>query len=46
VHASEPDAFAAQVSALGTGTTLLVDTYEEEQAIRTAVEVAGSRLGV
>jgi nicotinate phosphoribosyltransferase len=45
VHASERDAFAAQVSALGTGTTLLVDTFDEEQAIRIAVEVAGPRLG-
>jgi nicotinate phosphoribosyltransferase len=45
VHGSERDAFAAQVAALGAGTTLLVDTFEEEPAIRTAVEVAGPALG-
>lgn len=45
VHASEQEAFAAQVGVLGAGTTLLVDTFEEEQAIRIAVEVAGPRLG-
>ncbi|BEP13013.1 nicotinate phosphoribosyltransferase [Acidothermaceae bacterium B102] len=41
----EKDAFAAQVRALGPGTTLLVDTYDIEQGIRTAVEVAGTALG-
>ena len=30
---------------LGAGTTLLVDTYDVEQGIRTAVEVAGPELG-
>ena len=44
-HASEREAFAAQVATLGTGTTLLVDTYDTEQGIRTAVEVAGLELG-
>jgi nicotinate phosphoribosyltransferase len=44
-HASEREAFAAQVATLGTGTTLLVDTYDTEQGIRTAVEVAGTSLG-
>jgi nicotinate phosphoribosyltransferase len=44
-HRSERDAFAAQVRALGTGTTLLVDTYEIEDGIRTAVQVAGPELG-
>jgi nicotinate phosphoribosyltransferase len=44
-HATEREAFAAQVAALGTGTTLLVDTYDTEQGIRTAVEVAGTGLG-
>jgi hypothetical protein len=33
------------VAALGPGTTLLVDTYDTEQGIRTAVEVAGTGLG-
>ncbi len=42
---SECAAFEAQVSAQGSGTTLLVDTYDIEAGIRTAVEVAGPRLG-
>ncbi|HEY1700358.1 MAG TPA: nicotinate phosphoribosyltransferase [Trebonia sp.] len=45
VHSSEHDAFAAQISSLGTGTTLLVDTYNVEEAVRTAVSVAGPGLG-
>ena len=44
-HGDERAAFAAQVEALGTGTTLLVDTYDVERGIRTAVEVAGPELG-
>jgi nicotinate phosphoribosyltransferase len=44
LHDSEADAFTAQVNALGTGTTLLVDTYDITQGIATAVEVAGPRL--
>lgn len=39
-HRTERDAFAAQMRTWGTGTTLLVDTYDIEQGIRTAVEVA------
>lgn len=42
---TEVEAFEAQVSALGTGTTLLVDTYDIEQGIRNAVQVAGTELG-
>ena len=45
VHDSEPEAFAAQVDSLGTGTTLLVDTYDVMEGVRTAVEVAGPALG-
>jgi nicotinate phosphoribosyltransferase len=41
----ERDAFASQVRALGSGTSLLVDTYDTEQGIRTAVDVAGPGLG-
>jgi nicotinate phosphoribosyltransferase len=44
-HDSEREAFAAQLDALGTDTTLLVDTYDVADAVRTAVELAGSRLG-
>ncbi|MBK0420366.1 nicotinate phosphoribosyltransferase [Leucobacter sp. CSA1] len=45
LHDSERDAFEAQVAALGPSTTLLVDTYDIEQGVRTAVEVAGRELG-
>jgi nicotinate phosphoribosyltransferase len=45
VHASERDAFAAQLDALGPDTTLLVDTYDVATAVRTAVELAGPGLG-
>ena len=45
LHDVEAAAFAAQVAALGAGTTLLVDTYDITQGIRTAVEVAGPELG-
>ena len=44
-HTDERTAFAAQVMALGPGTTLLVDTFDVEQGIRTAVDVAGRDLG-
>jgi nicotinate phosphoribosyltransferase len=45
LHDDEESAFRAQVATLGTGTTLLVDTYDVEQGIRTAVAVAGPELG-
>ena len=45
LHDDEAAAFRAQLASLGTGTTLLVDTYDTEQGIRTAVEVAGPELG-
>jgi nicotinate phosphoribosyltransferase len=45
VHDDERAAFEAQVASLGAGTTLLVDTYDVEQGVRTAVEVAGTQLG-
>ncbi|QDQ99354.1 nicotinate phosphoribosyltransferase [Tomitella fengzijianii] len=41
----ESAAFRAQVDALGTGTTLLVDTYDIAEGVRRAVEVAGTGLG-
>jgi nicotinate phosphoribosyltransferase len=44
-HADEAEAFAAQVIAQGVETTLLVDTYDLEEGIRTAVRVAGRDLG-
>ncbi len=45
LHDTEAAAFQAQVSALGVDTTLLVDTYDIAAGIRTAIEVAGPRLG-
>src|SRR3954463_2218359 len=45
LHDSESDAFRAQVSSLGTGTTLLVDTYDIREAVRAGVEIAGPELG-
>jgi nicotinate phosphoribosyltransferase len=45
LHDDEAAAFRAQVDTLGVGTTLLVDTYDVERGIRTAVEVAGPELG-
>jgi nicotinate phosphoribosyltransferase len=44
LHDSEAEAFAAQVAALGTDTTLVVDTYDISQGIATAIEVAGPGL--
>ncbi|MEU1667810.1 nicotinate phosphoribosyltransferase [Streptomyces sparsogenes] len=45
LHDTERDAFTAQVDSLGSGTTLLVDTFDVAEAVRTAVEVAGTELG-
>ena len=45
LHDSEEDAFRAQISSLGTGTTLLVDTYDVTEAVRLGVELAGPELG-
>jgi len=45
LHDSEEEAFRAQVEAMGPGTTLLVDTYDIEKGIDTAVRVAGTSLG-
>nr|WP_281370058.1 nicotinate phosphoribosyltransferase [Naumannella cuiyingiana] len=42
---SEREAFRAQLDALGTGTTLLVDTYDVAEAVRTGIELAGGELG-
>ncbi len=44
LHDDEASAFASQVATLGHETTLLVDTYDISQGIRTAVEVAGPGL--
>ncbi|MGH3712906.1 MAG: nicotinate phosphoribosyltransferase [Micromonosporaceae bacterium] len=44
LHDAETDAFAGQIAALGTETTLLVDTYDITQGIRNAIAVAGPKL--
>ncbi|MDS1270509.1 nicotinate phosphoribosyltransferase [Lipingzhangella sp. LS1_29] len=45
LHGTEREAFAAQLSALGPGTTLLVDTYDVTAATRIGIELAGTELG-
>jgi nicotinate phosphoribosyltransferase len=45
LHDSEEAAFRAQVAALGSGTTLLVDTFDVTRAVELAVKVAGTGLG-
>lgn len=45
LHDTEEEAFRVQVASLGTGTTLLVDTYDIAEAVRTGVAVAGPELG-
>jgi len=45
LHDTEEDAFRAQVATLGTGTTLLVDTYDIRTGVDTAIRVAGTGLG-
>ncbi|MBO0844845.1 MAG: nicotinate phosphoribosyltransferase [Nocardioides sp.] len=45
VHDTEAEAFRAQVTSLGSGTTLLVDTYDIREAVALGVEIAGPDLG-
>ena len=45
LHDSEREAFAAQLKSLGTDTTLLLDTYDVEEALAVAVELGGVELG-
>ncbi|MGH3098643.1 MAG: nicotinate phosphoribosyltransferase [Streptosporangiales bacterium] len=45
LHDTERDAFRAQVESLGQGTTVLVDTYDVGEAVRAAVDIAGTSLG-
>lgn len=45
LHDSEREAFEAQLRSLGARTTLLVDTYNVDNAVRLAVELAGEELG-
>jgi nicotinate phosphoribosyltransferase len=45
VHDDERQAFRMQLESLGTGTTLLVDTYDVQSAVRDAIDLAGPGLG-
>jgi nicotinate phosphoribosyltransferase len=45
LHSDETEAFRAQIAALGEDTTLLVDTYDVANAVRTGVELTSGRLG-
>lgn len=45
LHDNETEAFRAQVETFGSGTTLLVDTYNTDEGVRKAVEIAGTQLG-
>jgi len=45
LHDTEREAFEAQIASFGAGTSLLVDTYDVEAAVRTAVDLAGPKLG-
>lgn len=45
LHDSEEQAFRAQLETLGVSTTLLVDTYDVDTAVKLAVRLAGPELG-
>lgn len=45
LHDTEEDAFRAQLACQGEKTTLLVDTYDVEEAVRKGVELTDGRLG-
>ena len=45
LHTTEREAFAAQIAELGEQTTLLVDTYDVVEAVKTGVELTEGRLG-
>jgi len=45
LHETEAEAFQAQIDSLGESTTLLVDTYDIETAVRIGVQLTNGRLG-
>lgn len=45
LHDTERDAFDAQIQALGPETTLLIDTFNIEDGVKLAIDVAGTDLG-
>ncbi|GII99546.1 nicotinate phosphoribosyltransferase [Sediminihabitans luteus] len=45
LHDDEEEAFRSQVASMGTGTTLLVDTYDVRRGVQRAVAAGGTGLG-
>lgn len=45
LHDSEEEAFAAQIAAMGADTTLLVDTYDVDAAVRSGIRLTEGNLG-
>lgn len=45
LHDTEEEAFKTQLKTLGKSTTLLVDTYDIEEAVRTGVRLSKGKLG-
>lgn len=45
LHETEEQAFRSQIDALGIDTTLLIDTYDIQEGVETAIRVAGTGLG-
>ena len=45
LHDTEEEAFRSQIDAVGSQTTLLVDTYDIRNGVATAIRVAGTELG-
>lgn len=44
-HDSEEEAFAAQIRTMGSGTTLLIDTFDMVKGVERAIAVGGKNLG-
>lgn len=44
LYETEQDAFSAQLASMGNETTLLVDTYDIEKAVRSAVELSNGKI--
>ena len=44
-HDSEEEAFAAQIRTMGSGTTLLIDTFDMVQGVERAIAIGGRDLG-
>jgi len=44
-HDSEEEAFAAQIRTMGSGTTLLIDTFDMVKGVERAIAIGGTNLG-